>query len=230
MSAPAKRGAENADEERRGHAEAWTLSEEQNMYDWREMTEKERAEVLWIRKRRNLPWHTPPHLEFVGFVTFIITAACYEHAHIIGKSAERMAECEKEILEICKKSESKLFAWCILPNHYHILVRTDNIKNLRKEIRRFHGRSSRFWNKEDDAQGRQVWFNFFDREMKSNRHFWASVNYINHNAVKHGYVRKWQDWAFSSASDFIEKYGKEKTLEIWREYPILDYGKDWDIY
>ncbi len=194
------------------------------------MTEKERAEVLWIRKRRGLPWHTPPHLEFVGFVTFIITAACYEHAHIIGKSGERMAECEQELLEICKKTEAKIFAWCVLPNHYHILVRTDNIKLLRKEIGKFHGRSARFWNKEDDALGRQVWANFFDRDMKSNRHFWASVNYINHNAVKHGYVKKWQDWAFSSARDFLEKHGQEKTLEIWREYPILDYGKDWDIY
>jgi len=200
------------------------------MYDWRKMSDEERAEVLRIRKGRGLAWHSPPHLEFVGFVTFIITAACYEHAHIIGVSAERMAECEKEILEICRKVDAEIFAWCILPNHYHILVRTDNIKLLRKEIGKFHGRSARFWNKEDEAQGRQVWFNFFDRKMKSNRHFWASVNYIHHNSVKHDYAEKWQDWAFSSAGVFLEKHGKAETLKIWNEYPILDYGKDWDIY
>jgi putative transposase len=200
------------------------------MYDWRKMTEEERAEVLRIRKGRGLPRHSPPHLEFVGFVTFIITAACYEHAHIIGKTVERMAECEREILETCRKLNARVFAWCILPNHYHILVRTDDIKGLRKEIGQYHGRSARFWNVEDDAQGRKVWFNFFDREMKSNRHFWASINYIHHNAVKHGYVNKWQDWAFSSANNFLKKHGKEKALKIWNEYPILDYGKDWDIY
>jgi putative transposase len=200
------------------------------MYDWRKMNDEERAAVLAERKGRGLPWHSPPHLEFVGFVTFIITAACYEHAHVIGKSAERMAECEREILEICRKSNADIFAWCILPNHYHILVRTDDIKTLRKEIGKFHGRSARFWNQADGESGRHIWCNFFDREMKSNSHFWASVNYIHHNAVKHGFAEKWQDWAFSSANNFLERHGKVETLKIWNEYPILDYGKDWDIY
>ncbi len=104
------------------------------MYDWRKMTDEERAEVLAERKGRGLPWHSPPHLEFAGEVTFIITAACYEHKHIIGKNPRRMAECEKEILGTCQKLNARVFAWCVLPNHYHILVRTGDIKKSRKEI------------------------------------------------------------------------------------------------
>jgi putative transposase len=200
------------------------------MYKWREMTEDERVDALAERKGRKLPWHSPPHLDFVGFVTFIITAACYEHAHIIGKNPRRMAECEREILETCEKSNARIFAWNILPNHYHILVRTDDIKLLRKEIGKFHGRSARRWNLEDDEQGRQIWFNFFDREMKSERHFWASLNYIHHNPIHHGYTRRWQDWIFSSANNYLEKVGHERAAHIWRTFPILDYGKDWDIY
>lgn len=200
------------------------------MYLWRKISEEERAEVLRIRKGRKLPWHSPPHLKFEGTFSFIITAACYEHAPVIGKTIERIAECESEILNICKESEAEIFAWCILPNHYHILIRTEKIENLRKTIGRFHGKTSRLWNQQDNLQGRKVWFNFFDREMKSFRHFWATVNYIHHNPVKHGYVKKWQDWEFSSAKFFLEEYGKEKALEIWNEFPILDYGKDWDIY
>jgi putative transposase len=200
------------------------------MYKWRELTEQERVRVLAERKARKLPWHSPPHLEFGGFVTFIITAACYEHAHIIGKDYGRMAECEHELLNACRKVEAKVFAWCILPNHYHLLVRTDNIKQLRKEIGTMHGRTARFWNQADNLQGRQVWFNFFDREMKSERHFWASLNYIHHNPVKHGYAERWQDWLFSSANNFLENEGREKASHIWKEYPILNYGEKWDIY
>ena len=66
--------------------------------------------------------------------------------------------------------------------------------------------------------------------MKSNRHYWASINYIHNNAVHHGYAKKWQDWAYSSANNFIEDFGHDKIVQIWKEYPILDYGKDWDIY
>jgi putative transposase len=200
------------------------------MYEWRKMNEVEREEVLRIRKGRKLPWHSPPHLEFEGDVSFIITAACFEHAPIIGKNPERIVGCEEKLLEICENADAKIFAWCILPNHYHLLVRTDNIKLLKKEIGRFHGRSSRVWNQEDDTPGRKIWFNFFDRDMRSARHFWASLNYVNNNAVKHGYVDRWQDWVFSSARRYLSEFGKEKAEYIWRKYPVLDYGKDWDIY
>lgn len=200
------------------------------MYEWRNMTEKERAEVLAERKDRNLPWHSPPHLEFEGFVSFIITAACYEHAHIVGKTPDRMKKFESDLLDACQNIEAKIFAWCILPNHYHILVRTENIKQLRIELGKVHGRTSHFWNQEDNQLGRKVWFNFFDRDMKSKRHFWASLNYIHQNPIFHGYSQKWQDWAFSSANTYLEKVGRERAIQIWNEYPILNYGKDWDVY
>jgi len=33
----------------------------------------------------------------------------------------------------------------------------------------------------------------------------------------------------SSATDFLERVGREMAEKIWREYPILDYGKKWDV-
>ena len=200
------------------------------MYLWRTLTDKERAEVLRERKGRKLPWHSPPHLDFEGPVTFIITAACYEHRHVIGRSAVRIAEFEQDLLSACTDFAARIFAWCILPNHYHLLVRTERIEELRKALGKLHGRTSRSWNQADDAVGRKVWFNFFDRDMRSERHLWASLNYVHNNAVHHGYAQRWQDWPYSSASKFLDEVGVEKAAEIWREYPILDYGKGWDIY
>jgi putative transposase len=200
------------------------------MYEWRKMTDEERAMTLAVRRGRRLPWHSPPHLEFGGEVTFMITAACYEHAPVVGKTPERINDFESALLEICQKNAAMVFAWCVLPNHYHILVRTEDIKHLRNEIGKVHGRSSFLWNREDHCQGRKVWHNCFDRDIKSNRHFWASLNYIHHNPVYHGYVPKWPDWPFSSANQYLEKVGRDHAAKIWNDYPILDYGKDWDIY
>ena len=70
------------------------------MYDWRKMSESERKESLRERRARNFPRHAPPHFEYSGEHTFIITAACFEHRHVIGKSPERMAESERAILTI----------------------------------------------------------------------------------------------------------------------------------
>lgn len=97
-----------------------------------------------------------------------------------------------------------------------------------KDIHKMHGRLSFQWNGEDGQRGRKVWFNCAERAMRSERHFWVTVNYIHHNPVRHGYVEHWQDWPFSSAANYLESMGKEKAAEVWRAFPILDYGKGWD--
>ena len=141
-----------------------------------------------------------------------------------------MAECEDELLRIVHELCSMTYAWCVLPNHYHLLLKTERIKDLRHSLGLFHGRSSYRWNGEDAARWRKVWFNCFERPMKSERHLWESLNYVHHNPVHHGYVTHWQDWPWSSAAEFLRQIGREQAQEIWRSYPILDYGKKWDVY
>ncbi|HKV42075.1 MAG TPA: hypothetical protein VJX67_22915 [Blastocatellia bacterium] len=140
-----------------------------------------------------------------------------------------MSECEADVLEVCHQFSSEVYAWCLLPNHYHVLLLTERIKELLRELGQFHGRSSFKWNGEDHQRGRQIWFNCFERKMKSERHFWVSLNYVNNNAVHHGYVDQWQDWPWSSAPEFLQRVGREEAERIWREYPVLDYGKKWDV-
>ncbi len=199
------------------------------MYNWRKMSKEDRAVVLKERKVYRRPWHAPPHFDYEGDRRFIVTAACFEHKHIIGASAKRMAECESELIEAIRDFGAVLYAWCILPNHYHLLIRTSRIKEFLREIGKFHGASSYRWNGEDNSRGRKVWFRCVERSMRSERHFYASLNYIHHNPVKHGYVSQWQDWPYSSAVEYLEKVGKQRAMEIWREYPVLDYGKEWDV-
>jgi putative transposase len=198
------------------------------MYDWRKMSEDERQQILTKRRAQKLPWHSPPHLDFNGTHQYLISASCYEHAAILGQSVERMSECESEVLKVCYDFCLSLYAWCILPNHYHTLVKTDRIAELRYALGQFHGCSSFRWNGEDDRRGRKVWHNCFERPIKSDRHFWATMNYIHHNPVHHGYVDHWQDWPWSSAGEFLRVAGQTRALELWRKYPILDYGKKWD--
>jgi len=199
------------------------------MYDYRRMTDNERECVMQYRRLRNLPLHSPPHWA-TGFTQqYLITAACFEHAPVIGKNPERLTECEEQMLASCRQYTSKIYAWCVLPNHYHVLVSSQRIKSLCRELGRFHGRSSFGWNAEDDQRGRKVWFRCFDREIRSERHFWATVNYVHHNPVHHGHVEKWQDWIWSSGEKFLESVGRARAAQLWRDYPVLDYGKEWDI-
>jgi putative transposase len=198
------------------------------MYEWRKMTPAERAASLAVRQKQHFPWHSPPHLDLEGEKIYLLTSSCYEHQPIIGVSSKRLGECEHAILELCE-SCCQIFAWCVLPSHYHLLLRTEQIKELRRLLGLWHGRSSRAWNLEEQRTGRKVWFNCFERVLKSKGHFYASLNYVHHNPVKHGLVKHWQDWPFSSARLFLKTVGRERAKSIWRDYPLLEYGDKWDV-
>lgn len=198
------------------------------MYNWRKLTDRQRKEALALRKGRKFPWHSPPHLGLENFRRYLISGSCFNHAFIIGTTAEGMSQCEAGLLDICNQLSTAVYSWCILPNHYHVVVRTEQLEQLLKEIGLFHGRSSFQWNGEDDQRGHKVWYNCFERPIKSDRHFWATINYVHNNPVHHGYVKRWQDCPWSSASRFLEELGKDRVREIWKKYPVLDYGKKWD--
>jgi len=220
------------------------------MYDWRHMSPEDRKKLLTQRKAERRPWHKPPHWD-LGEGAYHLTAACYEHAHIIGTTPQRLADFEEQLLSVAalgrrpkdvsagvqantesaavgSETQNTLHAWSVLPNHYHLLVETPDIEALLSAIGELHGRTSHTWNGEENARGRKVWFDRVERAIRSDRHFWVTMNYVHHNPVRHGHVTKWQDWPFSSARGFLEKVGREEAARIWREYPLLDYGKGWD--
>ena len=140
----------------------------------------------------------------------------------------RMATFEKELLGALNELCPTIFAWTVLPNHYHALVETRPVKRLLRRLGELHGRTSFEWNGVDHRRGRKVWFNAAETAMKSGRHFWATMNYVLHNAVRHGYVEHWTDWPYCSVRNYLETIGREEATRIWMQYPLLDYGNDWD--
>jgi len=116
----------------------------------------------------------------------------------------------------------------VLPNHYHVLIQTTVILKVLAHLGKMHGRLSFDWNGAEQTRGRQVWCGAAERYMRNDRHFWATINYIHNNPVHHGYVQRWQDWPYSSAAEYLAQMGHEGAARIWKEYPILGYGKDWD--
>ena len=197
------------------------------MYIWRKLDDKQRKELLAFRQLNDRPWHSPSH-RVAQNGRYLLSASCYEHRPWIGKSPQRMGDFASRLLETMEPHCQEINAWCVLPNHYHALVFTLELPDLLGEIGRLHGRTAFIWNGEDAARGRKVWFNCAETCMKTERHFWATLNYVHHNPVHHGYVKRWQVWPFSSANAFLASASRQMAEEIWRMYPVLDYGKEWD--
>ncbi|MEW6080044.1 MAG: transposase [Thermodesulfobacteriota bacterium] len=196
------------------------------MYDYRRLTPEQREQILVGRKKRGLPWHSPPHYGGESHA-FLITAACFDHRPIL-EQPERLSEFYDALVTgIDKELNLQPIAWVIQPNHYHILVKTD-LDLLRPWLGRLHNGKSTQWNREDKTPERKVWFRFMDRRMRSENHYYATLNYIHANPAKHGYVQKATDWPWSSLHDYMETCGRDELIRWWRRYPVNDYGKGWD--
>jgi len=198
------------------------------MYQWREMTSEERARILTTRKSLGRPWHAPPHFAQTRGV-YMISAACYEHRPIMATD-ERRAEWEAELIDglgLEQGDDIDIRGWVVLPNHYHLLIEGD-LRVFARAIARLHNGTATRWNREDQTRGRKVWHRFSDRIIRSERHYYASLNYIHANPVKHGHAALASDWAWSSLALYLELAGRERLAEWWRQYPVGDYGKGWD--
>lgn len=118
----------------------------------------------------------------------MITAACFEHQSVIATLDSRITNSLTELLyDHC----SSVFASVDLPNHYHILVNEPRLKSLFGEIGQLHGRNSFQRNGKENRRGRQIWCKAVVTVMKSEGHFYATINYTLNNPVQHGYCQKW---------------------------------------
>jgi putative transposase len=145
-----------------------------------------------------------------------------------SRELEDPLPCHSRVLRTRCLHRPSIHAWCVLPNHYHALIETREILAVLADLGRMHGRLSFHWNGEERTRGRQVWCGAVERYLRSDAHFWATMNYVHHNPVHHRYAQRWQDWPFSSATEYLTQMGHAEAARVWEEYPVLDYGKGWD--
>lgn len=193
------------------------------MYKSRKLSPEERKKQVDERIRRGYPAHAPPH-PIRNAKYYLLTAACYEHQRYMSALSRRL-----QVLEQWKEEGSSrgldIEAWVILPNHYHLLVQVDDFDQVGVVARLAHGRTSRQWNREDNRPGRKVWYRYTDRAIRSERHYYTTLNYIHYNPVKHRLVSSPYDWEPSSLGWYLEHRGRDWLRDLWARYPLKSYGE-----
>jgi len=108
-----------------------------------------------------------------------------------------------------------LYAWVIMPEHFHLLLRTRHEDVavpaiLRRLKSGFAQRAISRWRELDaqilpritDAQGRTRFWQQgggYDRNIYSEEEMIEKINYIHNNPIKRGLVENPEDWVWSSA-------------------------------
>ncbi len=134
------------------------------------------------------------------------------------------ADADKEMLlevirEMLTGSQGELHGWVILNNHYHILMKLKDASLLPDLIRRIHSKSAVLLNKQYLQPGRRVWYQYWDKCVRDERDFYAKLNHIHFNPVKHGYVDHLRLYRFSSHTHHLETCGCEWLSDLSRRFP-----------
>ncbi len=196
------------------------------MYEYRRLSPEEREDVVRARRERGYPAHQPPH-PHRDERTYLITAACYEHGSYLN-TPERRHETLDALFENLLNHDIEPRGWVIMRNHYHLLVRSERFEAIGQAVKRVHGATAREWNVVDGTPGRKVWYRYADRAIRSEAHFYTTLNYIHFNPCHHGEVPSPYAWYWSSVHWYLAHRGREWLQDLWRMYPLRDYGKGWD--
>jgi putative transposase len=148
------------------------------------------------------PWHHRPAHLFVPNATYIVTAATVGKQRLFrGDSRLRMLQ--DTLFEVAETYGWRLEAWAIFSTHYHWIAQASgDATALTPLIQRLHSQSARRLNELDEAPGRRVWFQYWDTCLTYEKSYYARLNYVHHNAVKHGLVADPEQYPYCSAAWF----------------------------
>ena len=112
---------------------------------------------------------------------------------------------QKEIADIVENAllhgdgkRYRLLAWCVMPNHVHVLIETDSAFSVSKIVQGWKSYTARLINQQLARSG-SVWMrDYFDRYIRDNHHLAAVVAYIHNNPVKARLVSQEHEWQHSS--------------------------------
>jgi putative transposase len=155
----------------------------------------------------------------VHFVTFTV------HQWVDVFTRQQYADILLNSIEYCQQNKGlEVFAWVIMSNHCHLIVRAqnNNLSDIIRDLKKFTAKSiveeisknpieSRknwlLWLLKKEAH---IWFweeGYHGEEIYSKAFFDTKVNYLHQNPVRAGIVEKEEEYLNSSCGDF---YGIRK--------------------
>lgn len=132
----------------------------------------------------------------------------YYHIYSRGNNRENLFVEERNYLYFLKlyahhiEPVADTFAYCLLRNHFHVLVRIKALSDLNrlpgKSFSNLFNAYARAFNRAYNRSGALFQRPFGRIEVSSNRYFAQLVLYIHHNPQKHGFVTDFRTWPYSS--------------------------------
>jgi len=101
------------------------------------------------------------------------------------------------------KYKIDIFAYCLMPNHYHLLVRQNSNTSISKWLKTVFNGYTQAINKQENRKGTLFEGRAKNKEITNERHLMHLIRYFHYNPVHAEIVAKAEEWEFSDYSDWI---------------------------
>jgi REP-associated tyrosine transposase len=146
--------------------------------------------------------HAPVH-QLSARGTYIVTAGTYQKAHHF-RFHDRLRVLHRGLLAVANDFGWRLEAWAVFSNHYHFVGHSpeDGADNLAQMLGFLHEKTAKWINGLDESSGREVWHNFWETKLTHQNSYFARLNYVHQNPVRHGLVYTANQYPWCSAGWF----------------------------
>jgi len=124
--------------------------------------------------------------------------------------------------ERCALAGVEIWAYCLMPNHVHLIAVPSSEEALRQGIGEAHRRYTRHVNFTKGWKG-YLWQGRFASFPMDETHLLAAARYIELNPVRAGICRSAEEYPWSSVH--LHKTGKNKG--VFKARPLLDIVGSW---
>lgn len=124
--------------------------------------------------------------------------------------------------EWCKVRGVQIWAYCLMPNHVHLIAVPATEAGLRLAIGEAHRRYTRRVNFRQRWRG-HLWQGRFASFVLDDYYLLAATRYVELNPVRAGLAARAEDWPWSSAAAHL----KRQDDRLVKAAPMLEIVRDW---
>jgi putative transposase len=116
---------------------------------------------------------------------------------VIFRDGVDFADFERHLHRVRDFYEWTLHAYCLLPNHYHLIVETTR-NDLSVGMQKLNGRYAQRFNQRYDRVGHVFQNRFSSYVIESEEHFARALAYVVANPVEAGLCQNVDDWPWTT--------------------------------
>ncbi|MBT9447154.1 MAG: transposase [Hyphomonadaceae bacterium] len=139
-----------------------------------------------------------PHCDRAGLVQHVVYRASAQLPDDVLTDPDCAAAAEEPIRHFSDQ-RYRLHAWCVMPDHVHVLIGPLEDWTLGAIVRSWKAYSAAKLNRRLGRSGRFWAADYFDRYLRNDSQLSAAARYIERNPVAAGLCDSPGEWEFSSA-------------------------------